>query len=161
MDVRIELWRQLRTKELLGFNCNVGENSWESLELQEVKPVDPKRNHSWIFIGRTDVDAEVPIFWTPDAKQQLIGKDHNAGKDEGRRRWGWQRMRWLDSITDSMDMSLSKFRKLVKDREAWSATVNGFPKSQAWLCDWTELNWDTSKIYKMLKGYTYKIFVWY
>ena len=90
-------------------NCGVGEDSWESLGLQEIKPVNTKRYQSWIFIGRTDVEAETPILWPPDAKNWLIRKDLDVGK-EGRRRRGRQTMRWLDGITDSMDMGLSKFQ---------------------------------------------------
>ena len=81
------------------------------LDCKDIKPINPKGNQPWIFIGRTDAEAEAPILWPPDAKSQHIGKDPNAGKDWSRRRKGRERMRWLDSITNSMDMNLRKTRK--------------------------------------------------
>ena len=98
-------------------NCGL-ENTLESpLGSKEMKPVNPKGNQPWIFIGLIDAEAEAPIFWSPDAKHWLIGKDHEASKDWGQEEKEGQRMRWLDGITDSMDMSLSKLR------EGWHAMV--------------------------------------
>ena len=120
------------------FSTVVLEKTLESpLDCREVQSVHPKGDPSWVFIGRTDAKAETPILWPLHAKSWLIGKDPDAGRDWGQEKKGQQRMRWLNGITDSMDMNLSKFWEMVKDRDAWHAAVNGFTKSPIWLNDWT------------------------
>ena len=95
-----------------------------SLDCKEIKAGHPKGNQSWIFIGRTDAEAEAPTLWLPDVKSRVIRKDPDAGKDWRQKEKGRQRMRCLDGITDFVDMSLSELQELVTDREAWRATIH-------------------------------------
>ena len=127
---------------------NTEDTRWISLRVMKtlesplhckIKPVNPEGNQGWIFIGRNNAEVELQYFGRLISKSQLIGKDPDVGKIKGKRRSGWQRKRWLDSITDSMDMNLSNLREIVEDRGAWRATVHGVTKSRTWLSRWTTM----------------------
>ena len=137
------------------------------LDSKEIQPVNPKGNQSWIFIGRTDAEAEAPIFWPPDVKSWLIRKDPDAGKD-----WKWEEKstaedemvgwhHWLDGH------EFEQLQELVIDRKAWRAAVHGVSKSQTQLSNWTEFNWSQMILFQyvisknVLMGYFTFLFFWY
>ena len=111
------------------------ENTLESLlDCKEIQPVHPKGDQTWVSIGRTDVEAETPILWPPDVRADSFEKTLMLGGIVGRRRRGQQRIRWLDGVTDSMDVSVRELQEMVMDREAWRPVIHGVAKS------WTRLS---------------------
>ena len=127
------------TEELMLLNYGAEKTLESPLDGKEIKPVNPKGNQSWVFIGRTGAEGEAPILWPHDAKSNSLEKTLMLGKIVGRRRKGRQRMKRLDDITDSMDMNFGKLWEIVKDREAWPTAVHGVAKSWKQLSNWTTI----------------------
>ena len=148
MDVKVGLWRKLSAEELMLLNCG-GEDSWESLDCKEIQPVHPKGDQSWVFIGRTDAEAETPILWPPYAKSWLTGKDSDAGRDWGQEEKGttedemvgWHH--WLDGCE-------SEWPPGVGDGQGGLACCNSWGRKKS---DTTEgLNWTEALVIHLIPG---------
>ena len=141
MDVRVRLWRKLSTEELMLLNCGVGEESWESLGLQGdptnqsiLKEISPGCSLEGLMLK-----LKLQYFGHLMQRVDSLEKTLMLGGIGGWRRRGRQRMRWLDGITDSMNLNLCELRELVMGREAWRAEIHGVTKSRTQLSDWTDL----------------------
>ena len=136
MLVRSGPERRQSAEELMLWNCGAGEHSWSSLDSKKIKLVNLKGNEPWILLERSDAEAEAPVFWSSDVNSQLIGTVPDAGKDWGQKEKRCQGKRWLDGITNAMDVN-RQTQVMVTGREAWHAALHGVARSGTCLGVWT------------------------
>ena len=142
MDVRVGLWRKLSAKELMLLNCGVGEDSWGSLDCKGVQPVHSKGDQSWVFIGRTDAEAETSIFWPPHEKSWLIGKDSDAGRDWGQEEKGMTEDE-MDGWHHQLDGHEFEWTLVVDDGQGGLVCFDSWGHKESdttQQLNWTELN---------------------